>query len=135
MKALSIQQPYAWLIANGHKDIENRSWPTNYRGWVLIHAGKRFNKEFDGEIDLPSEYDAGLPDYFDMGGIVGKAEIVGCVSESRSPWFHGRFGFLIRNARPLPFRPCLGRLGFFEPDFTPSPAPHAPPKPAQSRPR
>lgn len=38
MKALSIRQPWAWLIANGYKDIENRSWRTNYRGPVLIHA-------------------------------------------------------------------------------------------------
>jgi hypothetical protein len=38
VKALSIRQPWAWLIANGHKDIENRSWNTNYRGAFLIHA-------------------------------------------------------------------------------------------------
>ena len=40
MKALSIRQPWAWLIVNGHKDIENRSWPTRFRGPVLIHAAK-----------------------------------------------------------------------------------------------
>jgi ASCH domain len=38
MKALPIRQPYAWLIVNGHKDIENRAWPTKFRGRVLIHA-------------------------------------------------------------------------------------------------
>ena len=37
-KALSIQQPWAWLIVNDHKDIENRDWRTHYRGPVLIHA-------------------------------------------------------------------------------------------------
>ena len=39
MKAISIKQPWASLIAHGIKDIENRSWRTNYRGRVLIHAG------------------------------------------------------------------------------------------------
>lgn len=37
--ALSIRQPGAWLIVNGHKDIENRDWPTtNFRGRLLVHA-------------------------------------------------------------------------------------------------
>ncbi|WP_229215634.1 ASCH domain-containing protein [Duganella sp. CY15W] len=40
MKALSIRQPWAWLIVNGYKDIENRSWSTNVRGKVLVHASK-----------------------------------------------------------------------------------------------
>jgi hypothetical protein len=36
MKALSIMQPWAWLIVNGHKAIENRNWRCHYRGPVLI---------------------------------------------------------------------------------------------------
>src|SRR5437016_10859136 len=43
MKALSVRQPWAWLIVNGHKDIENRSWQTKFRGKLLIHAGQRFD--------------------------------------------------------------------------------------------
>lgn len=39
MKAISIHQPWAWLIVEGYKDIENRTWLTAYRGPVLIHAG------------------------------------------------------------------------------------------------
>jgi hypothetical protein len=39
-KALTICQPYAELIARGEKVIENRTWPTSYRGPLLIHAGK-----------------------------------------------------------------------------------------------
>jgi hypothetical protein len=38
LKTLSIQQPYASLVAYGVKKIENRTWQTNYRGKVLIHA-------------------------------------------------------------------------------------------------
>ena len=40
MKAITIKQPYASLIVEGIKDIENRTWKTNYRGRILIHAGK-----------------------------------------------------------------------------------------------
>ena len=40
MKALTIFQPYAHLIATGEKRVENRTWPTHYRGPLLIHAGK-----------------------------------------------------------------------------------------------
>ena len=39
MKALSINQPFGWAIAEGFKDIENRSWATNYRGEFYIHVG------------------------------------------------------------------------------------------------
>lgn len=38
MKTISVRQPWAWLIINGYKDIENRSREANYRGPVLIHA-------------------------------------------------------------------------------------------------
>jgi hypothetical protein len=38
MKTLSIKQPWAGLIINGVKDIENRTWQTKYRGKILVHA-------------------------------------------------------------------------------------------------
>lgn len=40
MKALSIKQPWAWMIAKGHKTIETRTWATKYRGDLLIAASK-----------------------------------------------------------------------------------------------
>lgn len=110
MRALSIKQPWSWLIIHGHKDIENRDWSTQLRGRILIHAGKKH----DGS---PADWDwPGIPrpDHLDYGVIVGEAEIYGCVTASASPWFQGPYGFLIRNARPLPFRPWRGQLGFFE---------------------
>jgi len=128
MKALSIQQPWAWLIVNGHKDIENRSWGTNFRGPVLIHAGKKMDPDYEDAQDW-NWTRIERPDDFEFGGIVGEAEIVDCVTRSASPWFFGPYGFVIRNARPLPFRPCRGQLGFFAPDFTPpAPKPEKPPK-------
>ena len=52
------------------------------------------------------------------GGIVGHADIVDCVSKSNSPWFFGEYGFVLENAKPMPFRSIKGKLGFFdvEPD-------------------
>ncbi len=41
MKALSIKQPWASLIAHGIKDIENRTWATKYRGTIYIHASSK----------------------------------------------------------------------------------------------
>jgi len=40
MKALSIRQPWAWLIVDGYKDIENSTWHTNYRGPALISPAR-----------------------------------------------------------------------------------------------
>lgn len=110
MKALSIRQPWAWLIAAGYKDIENRSWSTKYRGRFLIHAGRRYDGPRN-EWDWP---EIEPPDEIDLGGIIGEAELVDCVTQSRSPWFCGPYGFVMRNARLLPFRECRGALGFFE---------------------
>jgi len=128
MKALSVLQPWAWLIVNGYKDIENRNWkPWNtglkFRGPVLIHAGKAIDRE--AIFNLQSKISSAdgslqgieLPEEFATGGIVGEAEIVDCVTSSDSPWFTGPFGFVIRNARPVLFRPCKGQLGFFTPQF------------------
>ena len=43
MKAISLHQPYASLVATGAKLIETRSWPTKYLGLICIHAGLRRN--------------------------------------------------------------------------------------------
>ena len=45
MKVLTIRQPWATLIVEGYKRFEFRSWKTNYRGDILIHAGKGIDKE------------------------------------------------------------------------------------------
>ncbi|GAA0382501.1 ASCH domain-containing protein [Paenibacillus motobuensis] len=45
MKAITIHQPWATLIALGEKRFETRSWPTKYRGLIAIHAGKKIDKE------------------------------------------------------------------------------------------
>lgn len=113
---LSIRQPWAWLICHGGKDIENRNWPTRFRGKFLIHAGKGMTRdEYENAEWDALENGVTLPPYaaLERGGIVGEAEIVDCVTHSDSPWFCGDYGFVLRNAKPLPFWPCKGMLGFF----------------------
>ncbi|WP_321865680.1 ASCH domain-containing protein [Paraburkholderia tropica] len=127
MKALSIRQPWAWLIANGHKDIENRTWSTKFRGPVLIHAGKGMTRDeydfakdfvFGGE-GIPPELFFDLPEFNELerGGIVGIATITDCVPPAlaKSPWhIDGSFGFQIADAKPTQFLPCKGALSFFD---------------------
>ena len=112
VRALSIRQPWAWLIVNGHKDIENRSWSTKYRGPLLIHASAK-KPEVTLLADIEQHYEVDLPKTFDLGGIVGLANVVDCVGESRSVWMQGPVGRKLANARPLPFLPVLGKLGLF----------------------
>jgi hypothetical protein len=74
MKALTIKQPYASLIAGNKKLIEIRSWKINYRGKLYIHAGKSTDKkylmEYKDVIDINS-----LP----LGKIIAECELVDCI--------------------------------------------------------
>jgi hypothetical protein len=79
MKALSIRQPWAWLIIHAGKDIENREWRTSFRGPVLIHASKTMTR---ADYEACCLFVAGMqtswripaPDILraQCGGIVGK---------------------------------------------------------------
>lgn len=123
MKALSIRQPWTWLILNAGKDIENRDWSTLFRGPVLIHASKGMtNMEYDDAMEtayqiLGANFKAPSYNSLERGGFVGKMEIVDCVKGHASPWFFGKYGFVIRNAQPIAFHPFRGALGFFDTDF------------------
>lgn len=123
MKALSIRQPWAWLIVNGYKDVENRTWPTNVRGTVLIHAAKGMTEReyYDALgwiMHKPAIAHAAplmpRPHELERGGIVGMATIWNCVQDDPSPWFTGPHGFVLRHANRLTFIPMKGSLGFFE---------------------
>jgi ASCH domain len=112
MKALSIKQPWAWLIVNGFKTIENRNWRTKRRGRFYVHAGKRLDEE--AVVALKQAYPKlPWPALFEVGGIVGEACVVDVVTESASEWFYGKYGFVLSDAKPLPFIPYKGQLGFF----------------------
>ncbi len=103
IKCLSIKQPYPHHIFHDGKDVENRDWPTKGRGWFIVHAGVSKSELADSQADLP------------RGGIVGMARIVDCVEQMDSRWFFGRYGFVLRDAFPIPMVACRGQLGFFMP--------------------
>ena len=128
LPALSIKQPWAWLIVNGYKDIENRNGLKNFTGDFLIHTGRKFDKKGFKWIlqnrerlglklgELPLLIDESCIKYR-VGGIIGHATITGFVEKSDSPWFVGKYGLLIKDAKPLPFTPCKGKLSFFKPEI------------------
>lgn len=112
MKALSVHQPWAWLIVNGYKDIENRTRKTNYRGPLLIHASKTVDNDavrmlLDTGVQLPSRAGA-------VGGVVGIVELVDCVKEHDSEWFGGPWGWVLQKPLQLEIVPMRGQLGLFE---------------------
>lgn len=72
MKALTISQPYASLIADGEKFVENRRWATLYRGPLAIHAGKGTQYLTRDELKK-----------YSTGAIVAVVELVGCVTRDR----------------------------------------------------
>lgn len=78
MKALTICQPYAELIATGEKLVENRTWFTNHRGELAIHAGR--SRKFLGTDDDPIDVTA-----LTFGAIVAIAKLVDVVPIDKLP--------------------------------------------------
>lgn len=71
MKAITISQPFASLIANGDKFVENRTWPTTYRGPLAIHAGKGTQYLCREELAL-----------YPTGCIIAIVELVACIARN-----------------------------------------------------
>ena len=114
MRALAVKQPWAFLIVNGYKPVENRSRRTHMRGRIAIHASQSFDQEgYDfvrenfPEIEMPEK------DGFDFGGIVGGVDLVDSVTNHDSPFYFGPHGWVVENPKPCKFHRCLGRLSFF----------------------
>ena len=109
MKIISIRQPWASLIVQGVKPIENRTWPTRYRGPVRIHASLRADSISAAEIE--QRFKVRLPSEQPLGGVVGITEIVDCVRPNPSPWYVSEcYAFVLANSRPLPFLQWKGAL-------------------------
>lgn len=117
LPAISIQQPWAFLICEGGKDVENRTWfcPAKHFGQlVLVHAGLRVDSV--GTLHPGMEPFRGQIMY--LGGIVGIMRITGVTRGSTSRWAEpGRLHWTLADARPLPLYSCKGRLGFFEVNY------------------
>ena len=103
MKALSIKQPWASLIAHGIKDIENRTWKTNFRGRIYIHASAKQAGSYDEllndlqKIEFKEKYDRiTLRKQHHFSAIIGEVDIIDCVINHPSIWAeksdnYGRF--------------------------------------------
>ena len=72
LTVLSVRQPWAALIISGQKWCENRSWTSDYRGPLWIHASQSFQRE-----DRESCKWYGLdPDSLTCGAIIGCVDLV-----------------------------------------------------------
>ena len=121
MRALSIRQPWAWLVVNGYKDIENRTWSTNFRGRIYVHAGQRMiADDYPEQREFIARAGILIPAGLARGAIVGEVTITGCIAAGDSPWFCGLYGFTLEDpvAYDTPI-PCRGQLGFFQVDVAP----------------
>lgn len=118
MKALTICQPYAELIARGDKCVENRTWKCWHRGPLLIHAGKSRQWLAGDNYGIPL-------DNMSFGAIVARAEMVACLSpfDVRRAYpnlrggihIEGPYCFVLQNVRrlKLPVR-CNGAQGLWD---------------------
>jgi hypothetical protein len=118
MKTLSVKQPWAWLIVQGIKDVENRSRRTNFRGRIQIHASKIV--DYDALLWLEKKmgiFKPKMPLLKDMatGVIIGSVEIVECTQSCFSPWYQGRWGWILSEAKALKTPiPARGHLGLWD---------------------
>jgi hypothetical protein len=124
VKAISIRQPWAWLIIEApeqwRKPVENRTWETKFRGWIQIHAAKGCTEaEYAEAVAFVRSFNPALAsmipalDKLDKGGIIGSVYLSDCVRRHPSRFFVGPFGFVMDKPMPVPFRPMRGMLGIF----------------------
>lgn len=123
MKVLTIKQPFATLIAEGLKEYEFRTWKKNYRGEILIHAGKRIDKKAIKKFEhLNLEYPAGC--------IIAKVTLKDCILidkktrkilEEKNPLVYNHvikdsawkgYGFKLENVEKISPIPINGKLSF-----------------------
>jgi hypothetical protein len=136
MKAISLTQPWATLVALNAKLIETRSWSTAHRGPIAIHAAKRFPRECM-ELALTEPFRStlragGVRKLLELpvGAVVATAYLDDCVrfTETNSIWSlgaeherafgdftPGRYGFILSRVQLLATPiPCRGALGLWD---------------------
>jgi activating signal cointegrator 1 len=137
VKALSLTQPWATLVATGEKRIETRSWSTGYRGWIAIHASKGFPR-WAREYAEDLEFQAALKRHgysiesLPLGCIVAVCKLRACIRTEHCPevfahtiWNNqeklfgdyslGRWGWALDDPHRLPEPiPVKGSLGLWD---------------------
>lgn len=134
-KALTIKQPWASAIAFAGKDVENRSWQCHYRGPLAIHAGAAFIEDElfrkqrvvrGGETrPLIDWINRGrkryglekVEDSLDQSCVIAIAMLVDCVEKSSSPWYVGKWGWLLAGVIPIEPVPLTGALSIWDCKF------------------
>ena len=128
MKAITIKQPFASLIAAGLKEYEFRTWKTKYRGEILIHAGKGVDKKAMKKFEhLNLEYPSGciiatvtLADCIKVDDELRKklsernAEIYSSIIK-HTEW--EGYGFKLENIVKIEPMPAKGKLSIWEFDM------------------
>jgi len=121
VKALSVRQPYAWLIVTGAKLIENQHRLHLYRGELAIHASLRSDSRTIEEIE--DRYTVCVDrDALRFGGIVGVVSVIDSVEgeepldERFARWRNTtyRYGLILADPRQIGFVPFRGRLSLFD---------------------
>ncbi len=117
MKALTIKQPWIHAILHEGKDIENRTWKRDFRGWLALHASAQPRRDavFPRGIRVPDL------DTLDYSAICGVARVVDIVPKSRSKWFWHpddettNYGWVLADVTALktPIS-CKGNLGLWD---------------------
>lgn len=123
MKALTIKQPWASLIVHGIKDIENRTWKTDYRGKILIHSSKKLPKDHWGLLN-PIQYKKAMDFIIEncdpilpLGVIIGEVEVIDCVQNHSSIWaMPNLWNWVLANPviYDKPIIDVRGKLSFWE---------------------
>jgi len=137
LRALTIRQPWAWAIAVAGKDVENRGWPTSYRGLLAIHAGKGEDDPYGLPDDARRTFlqAATLPATA-LGAVVAVVDLVDChrhdatgadAGGGRHRWLSldddrcsewavpGQWHWQLTSVRPLARPvPCRGSLGLWQ---------------------
>lgn len=106
MKAISVKQPWASMIANGTKTIETRTWYTKYRGDLLIVSSARpvIDKLSTGKALC-------IVELLDCRPMTKKDEQV-----AQCRWYNGAFAWVLTNIRPVVPVHIRGTLGIYEVD-------------------
>lgn len=106
MKILTVKQPWAYLICSGLKDIENRSWPTKFRGRILIHASAKSAKNPHEILTMPQFMEISnhkkeiefMQSYRNTSQIIGSVEVIDCVKNHPSLWAEkGVYNWVLAN--------------------------------------
>jgi len=113
MKTLSIRQPFAWLVATGKREYDIRTWATDYRGKILIHAAKTNCAAAWKDAQEIEEFDVSdCPKVF--GAIIGEAELVDVEWVDELKWYFWFFENAKLYKKPIPYK---GKLHLFDVDI------------------